>query len=391
MRQVYLLDGCRSPIGRGHPEKGMYRNLRADELISQIIRRLLSRLQLNPERIDDFYLGCVGQHLEQGKNLARLVILLSDLPETIPGVTINRLCASSLSALQMAADSIRSDTNDLVLVGGVEHMGHVPMSAATDYNQKLFANSEFQWTHMGLTAEKLALQYCITREEQDEYTVESNRRYFNFRENGHFGKEVVPVIMEDGATIISDEEPRSSTMETLAGLRTAFKDDGTVTAANSSGVSDGACAAVICNENILKDFPATPLARIVATANIGLDPTMMGLGPVYAIKKLLKKTCLSLEEIDLYEINEAFAVQVLACQRDLGIDSERLNINGGAVALGHPLGMSGLRIAVSLAHSMNAREARYGIASMCVGHGQGVAMLLERGGGTDTRLQGADE
>jgi acetyl-CoA acyltransferase len=391
MRQVYLLDGCRSPIGRGHPEKGMYRNLRADELISQIIRRLLSRLQLDPERIDDFYLGCVGQHLEQGKNLARLVILLSDLPETIPGVTINRLCASSLSALQMAADSIRSDTNDLVLVGGVEHMGHVPMSAATDYNQKLFANSEFQWTHMGLTAEKLALQYCITREEQDEYTVESNRRYFNFRENGHFGKEVVPVIMEDGATIISDEEPRSSTMETLAGLRTAFKDDGTVTAANSSGVSDGACAAVICNENILKDFPATPLARIVATANIGLDPTMMGLGPVYAIKKLLKKTCLSLEEIDLYEINEAFAVQVLACQRDLGIDSERLNINGGAVALGHPLGMSGLRIAVSLAHSMNAREARYGIASMCVGHGQGVAMLLERGGGTDTRLQGADE
>ncbi len=391
MRQVYLLDGCRSPIGRGHPEKGMYRNLRADELVSQIIQRLLSRLQLNPERIDDFYLGCVGQHLEQGKNLARLVILLSGLPETIPGVTINRLCASSLAALQMAADSIRSDTNDLVLVGGVEHMGHVPMSAATDYNQKLFAQSEFQWTNMGLTAEKLALQYCITREEQDEYTVESNRRYFKSRENGHFGKEVVPIIMEDGATINSDEEPRSSTMETLAGLRTAFKDDGTVTAANSSGVSDGACAAVICNEDALKDFPATPLARIVATANIGLDPTMMGLGPVYAIKKLLKKTCLSIEEIDLFEINEAFAVQVLACQRDLGIDSERLNINGGAVALGHPLGMSGLRIAVSLAHSMNAREARYGIASMCVGHGQGVAMLLERGEGADARLQGADE
>jgi acetyl-CoA acyltransferase len=391
MRQVYLLDGCRSPIGRGHPEKGIYRDLRADELMAQIVQRLLFRLQLDPALIDDFYLGCVGQHLEQGKNLARLVILLSGLPETIPGVTINRLCASSLTALQMAADSISSGTNNLLLVAGVEHMGHVPMSAATDYNQKLFAQSEFQWTNMGLTAEKLAQQYCITREEQDAYTIESNRRYFRFRENGYFDKEVVPVILKDGATIVSDQEPRQSTKETLAGLRTAFKDDGTVTAANSSGVSDGACAAVICNESVLKELSASPLARIIATANIGLDPTMMGLGPVYAIRKLLKKTCMTLEEVDLFEINEAFAVQVLACQRELGIDSAGLNVNGGAVALGHPLGMSGLRIAVSLAHSMKARNARYGIASMCVGHGQGVAMLLECGEGSGRGLCEADE
>jgi acetyl-CoA acyltransferase len=391
MRQVFLLDGCRSPIGRGHSEKGMYRDLRADDLMAQVIRRLILRLQLDPVQIDDFYLGCVGQHLEQGKNLARLVILLSDLPETIPGVTINRLCASSLSALQMASDSIRSDTNNLVLVGGVEHMGHVPMGAATDYNRKLFAQSDFQWTNMGLTAEKLAAQYCITRDEQDAFTVESNRRYFKFRDNGHFSKEVVPIKMKDGTTIISDEEPRQSTKETLLGLRSAFKDDGTVTAANSSGVSDGACAAVICSEGMLKNIPARPLARIITTANIGLDPTMMGLGPVYAIRKLLKKTCLSLEEIDLFEINEAFAVQVLACQRELEINPDRLNVNGGAVALGHPLGMSGLRIAVSLAHSMKARNSRYGIASMCVGHGQGVAMLLERGEGANPRLLGADE
>jgi acetyl-CoA acyltransferase len=386
-----MLDGCRSPIGRGHSEKGMYRDLRADDLMAQVIQRLLFRLQLDPAQIDDFYLGCVGQHLEQGKNLARLVVLLSGLPETIPGVTINRLCASSLTALQMAADSIRSNTNDLVLVGGVEHMGHIPMSAATDYNQKLFANSEFQWTNMGLTAEKLARQYCITRDEQDEYTIESNRRYFKSRENGHFDKEVVPIIMKDDTTINADQEPRSSTKETLAGLRTAFKDDGTVTAANSSGVSDGACAAVICNKDLLRDFSVSPLARIISTVNIGLDPTMMGLGPVYAIRKLLKKTCLTIEEVDLVEINEAFAVQVLACQRELGIDSERLNVNGGAVALGHPLGMSGLRIAISLAHSMEASKARYGIASMCVGHGQGVAMLLECGEGSGQGLCEADE
>lgn len=391
MRQVFLLDGCRSPIGRGHSEKGMYSGLRADELLAQVIQRLLARQGLDPGRIDDFYLGCVGQHLEQGKNLARLAILLAGLPETIPGVTINRLCASSLTALQMAADSVLAGTNDLVLVGGVEHMGHVPMAAALDYNPRLFARSEFQWTNMGLTAEKLASLYCISRAEQDEFTIASNRRYFKSRENGHFTSEVVPVLAKDGRMITSDEEPRLSTMETLASLRAAFKDDGTVTAANSSGVSDGACMAAICADNMLNDLPHDPLARIVATATIGLDPTMMGLGPVYAIRKLLKKNGLSLEDIDLFEINEAFAVQVLACQKELKLDPERINIHGGAVALGHPLGMSGLRIAVSLAHTMKSNGARRGIASMCVGHGQGVAMLLERGEYPQSTLREADE
>ncbi len=378
MNRVYLVDGCRSPIGRGHPEKGIFRGLRADELAVQTLRALLDRVRVDPTEIDDFYLGCVGQHGEQGKNLARLVILLAGLPRSLPGVTVNRLCASSLTALQMASDSIRSGSNRLMLVGGVEHMGHVPMTAAVDYNPNLFAQAEFQWTNMGLTAEKLATIHTITRKEQDGYAAESNRRYFRARESGQFAREVVPVRLTNGATVVSDEEPRESTMEQLAALRTAFKESGTVTAANSSGVADGACMALLCGSELVPKLGVRPLVRVEATVNVGLDPTIMGLGPVYAIRKLLEKTNLQLSDIDLFEINEAFAVQALVCQKELGIISEQLNIHGGAVALGHPLGMSGLRIAVSLAHTMSAHGARRGIASMCVGHGQGVAMLLER-------------
>lgn len=378
MKPVYLVDGCRSPIGRGHPEKGMYRDLRADELAVQTMQALLDRLDLDPAAIDDFYLGCVGQHQEQGKNLARLVLLLAGLPETIPGVTINRLCASSLSALQLAVDSIRAGTNRLVLVGGVEHMGHVSMTAALNYHGDLFKEAEFQWTNMGLTAEKLARDFGISRREQDAFTRESNRRYFQALEEGFFSREMVPVRVPGDTTVAADQEPRLSSLDALAGLRPVFQEDGTVTAANASGVSDGACMAVVCGGEELPRLKREPLAEIPATANVGLDPATMGLGPVPAIRKLLDQTGLSLDDIDLFEINEAFAVQMLACLRELGLGSERVNLHGGAVALGHPLGMSGLRLAVTLAHSLAERDARRGIAAMCVGHGQGVAMLLER-------------
>ena len=377
-KPVYLIDGCRSPIGRGHPEKGMYRDIRADELAVQTLKSLINRVKLKLYLIDDFYLGCVGQHLEQGKNLARLVLLLADFPNTIPGVTINRLCASSFTALQMAADSIRAGTNSLVLTGGVEHLGHVPMTATLDYHPDLFKNSEFQWTNMGLTAEKLAQKYNISRREQDEYTFESNRRHFQARESGFFEKEIIPILTRDNKLLKDDEEPRMSTMEQLDSLKTPFKEGGTVTAASSSGLSDGACMAIVCDEENLKEFNQKPLVKILTTVNVGLDPTVMGLGPVYAIRKLLDRSGLTLDVIDLFEINEAFAVQILACQRELCIDKDRLNIHGGAVALGHPLGMSGLRVVITLAHSMVDQNVRYGIASLCVGHGQGVAMLLER-------------
>lgn len=375
---VYLLDGCRSPIGRGHPEKGMYRNLRVEDLAVHTLKALIARNRLDPEQVDDFYLGCVDQLLEQGKNLARLISLLAGLPRRVPGLTINRLCASGLTALQLAADGIRAGSGRLFLVGGVEHMGRVPMTAALDYHPALLAGSEFPWTNMGLTAEKLALDFGISRREQDEYAIESNRRHFHARGAGFFDAEIVPIPLPDGRTAIQDEGPRLSSLETLSTLKAAFKENGTVTAANSSGISDGACMAIVCDEQTLDRCPRPPLARILSTANIGLDPEVMGLGPVPSIRKLLAKEALNMEDIGLFEINEAFASQVIACRRELGIAADRLNVNGGAVALGHPLGMSGLRLAVTLAFAMQSRDVRYGIASLCVGHGQGVAMLLEK-------------
>ncbi len=377
MKQVFLIDGCRSPIGRGHPEKGIFSNIRADELSVQVLQSLIERTKLNSELIDDFYLGCVGQHLEQGKNLARLILLLGGFPDTIPGVTINRLCASSLTALQMATDSIKTGINNQMLVGGVEHLGHVPMTAALGYHPELFNGYDIQWTNMGLTAEKLSEDYIISKEKQDLFTIESNRRYFAAKEAGFFDKEIIAVSLPGGQRITDDQEPRLSTLESLAGLRTVFKENGTITAANSSGISDGACMAWIGDQTIVDRYGGKPLVEIGQTVNVGLNPETMGLGPVFAIRKLLDKTGLSLGDIDLFEINEAFAVQVLACQQELQIPDDKLNIHGGAVALGHPLGMSGLRIAVTLAHSMKKNHSQYGIASLCVGHGQGVAMLLK--------------
>lgn len=379
INDVYILDGCRTPIGRGHPEKGIYKDVRADQLAVQTLVALLSRNRFDQSLIDDFYLGCVGQHLEQGKNLARLVLLLAGLPQTIPGATINRLCASSFSALQMASDSIKCGTNSVMLVSGVEHLGHVPMTAGLDYNPDLFEGYDFKWSNMGLTAEKLAVDFNIDRTEQDKFTIESNRRYFESLESGFYDNELIPIKLPDGSIAEKDQEPRLATIEKLGELKTPFKEDGTVTAANSSGISDGACAAIVCSEAKLSLFDKKPLAKIIGVANIGLEPDLMGLGPVGAIRKLLRQNYVPIEEIDLFEINEAFAVQVLACQKELNIPPEKLNVHGGAVALGHPLGMSGLRIVVTLAHSMAEKNARYGVASMCVGHGQGVAMLLERG------------
>ena len=268
MNSVFLIDGCRSPIGRGHVEKGMYRDIRADELCVQVLQALIDRTQLDPKQIDDFYLGCVGQHLEQGKNLARLIILLAKLPKTIPGVTVNRLCSSSLTALQMAADSIRSDTNQQMLVGGIEHMGHVSITAALDYHPDLFNNYDFQWTNMGLTAEKLSEDFEIFKEDQDRFTMDSNQRYFDARETGFFDREIVPVTVADGQTTDEDQEPRLSTLESLAGLQTVFKEDGTITAANSSGISDGACMAWVGNESAVKQYGREPLAEIELTVNV---------------------------------------------------------------------------------------------------------------------------
>jgi acetyl-CoA acyltransferase len=376
-QDVYLIDGCRSPIGLGHPEKGIYRDLRADELAAQVLLALLDRNKIDPATINDFYLGCVGQHLEQGKNLARLILLLAGLPHTIPGVTINRLCASSLTALQMAANSLRAGEASLLLVGGVEHMGHVPMAAATDYHPRLFESSPFAWNNMGLTAELLAEKYGISRQDQDDYTAESNRRYFAAEADGQFSWERVPITVADGEQILTDQQPRRSSPETLAALKPAFTKEGTVTAANASGLGDGAVMALVGSRETVDHLGKPPLAMIGPAVTVGVKPERMGLGPVPAIRRLLEETGLAMDDIDLLEINEAFATQVLVCQSELDIAADRLNVRGGAVALGHPLGMTGLRLAVTLAYSMRDHNAKRGIAAMCVGHGQGVAILLE--------------
>ncbi len=374
---VYLIDGCRSPIGLGHPEKGIYRDLRADELAAQVLLALLERNRVDPAAINDFYLGCVGQHLEQGKNLARLILLLAGLPPTIPGVTINRLCASSLTSLQLAANTLRAGVASLLLVGGVEHMGHVPMTAATDYHPRLFESSPFAWNNMGLTAELLAEEYGISRQDQDEYTAESNQRYFEADAKGHFNQERIPITSPGSKQILTDQQPRQSSPETLAALKPAFTKAGTVTAANASGLGDGAVMALVGSREAVDNQDEPPLALIGPSVTVGVEPERMGLGPVPAIRRLLEETGLAMDDIDLFEINEAFAAQVLVCQRELEIAADRLNVRGGAVALGHPLGMTGLRLAVTLAYSMKDRNAKRGIAAMCVGHGQGVAMLLE--------------
>ncbi len=377
-KPVYLMDGCRSAIGRGHPEKGILASIRADELMVQILHSLIRRRGIDVSQIDDFFLGCVGQHREQGKNLARLILLLAGLPATIPGVTINRLCASSLTALALAADTIRAETNRIVLVGGVEHLGHVPMSAAVDYHPALFENYPFQWTNMGLTAEKLSIDFGISRAEQDDFTIQSNDRYFKAKATGFFKDEIVQITLSDGTTVQDDQEPRRSTPEQLASLKSVFDEAGTITAANSSGISDGGCISLIGDQSALDKFTWKPLAKIDRTVTIGLSPDEMGLGPVHAIQKLLRLTGLSVSDIGLFEINEAFAVQTLVCRNELGIDPEKLNIHGGAVAMGHPLGMTGIRLALTLARSMTLVNVEYGIASLCVGHGQGIAMLLRR-------------
>ncbi len=374
---AYLVDGCRTPIGSAHPEKGAFRHVRADELTVRVLQALRVRMNFDPADIDDFYLGCVGQHLEQGKNLARLSLLLAGWPNTVPANTINRLCGSSFSAVQFAADAIRSGRISLALAGGVEHMTHVPITAALDYHTDLFMNSDFQWTNMGLTAEKLAVDYDISRTEQDQFTIESNDRYFSALEREFYDDEVIPVETPDGM-VTRDQQPRQSTLEKLATLKTPFKEDGTVTAANASGIGDGAAMTLIASGVEVEKRGLKPLAKIIDGVSVGLNPEVMGLGPVPAIQKLLERNQLSLEQIDAFEINEAFAVQVMACLRDLDLTMNKVNMHGGAVALGHPLGMSGARIILTLARTLAHIDGHLGIASMCVGHGQGVAMLLER-------------
>ncbi len=378
---VYLVEAKRTAIGRAHPDKGLFRDVRADEMLAALMRGMLDGMAagdaLTPA-IDDIYIGCVGQHLEQGKNIARLSSLLAGLPAAVPGVTINRLCASSLQAFNFAASTISSGNAELLLAGGVEHMGHVPMVAALDYNQQLLERYEFPFTNMGLTAEKVAQVYGVSRAEQDAFAVESHRKAVAAQQVGHFAREIIP-IAAGAALVEQDQSPRPGTNSAgLAELKSIFMENGTVTAGNSSPLNDGASLTLLASEAACEQLSLQRRARVVDFAVVGLDPCQMGMGPVPAIRKLLEKTELRLEEIDLFELNEAFASQAVACINELELSLQKVNPWGGATSLGHPLGCTGTRLITTLLNGLESSDSRYGIASLCIGHGQGMATLIER-------------
>jgi acetyl-CoA acyltransferase len=329
-------------------------------------------------------LGNTQQTLEQGLNVARIVALMSGLPAETGGATINRLCGSSLQALNQAAHAIQSDAEDVHIVGGLEHMQHIPMEYNFDANPKLFARTSKGALHMGITAEFLAQTMGITREEQDQFALSSHQKAHAAHENGEFKREIIPFYGrdEEGNRFLAtgDQCVRADTsLEQLAALKPAFMPGmGTITAGNSSPLNDGASAMLVMSEEKARELGLKPIARVVATAVAGVEPSVMGTGPVPATKKALQRAGLALDEIDLVEINEAFAAQALACAKLMELDESKLNVRGGAIAIGHPLGASGARIATTLIHALHDRGKKYGLATMCIGIGQGIATIFER-------------
>jgi acetyl-CoA acyltransferase len=384
MRRAVIIDCVRTPIGRAHPERGLFRDVRSDDLAVSCVQALIKRTKIDPAQIEDVLLGCTQQAAEQGLNVARGVALMAGLPVAAGGTTINRLCGSSLQALNQAAHAIQSSAEDVQIVGGLEHMHHLPMDFQFDPNFKLFAHTSKGALMMGVTAEFLAQTQGISRGDQDAFAHQSHMLAAEAHASGQFAREIAPVYGrdEEGNRILAtmDQCVRTdSTLEALAALEPAFMPKfGTVTAGNSSPLNDGAAALLVMSEERAKTLRLKPLVRVVATAVAGVEPCVMGTGPVPATQKALARAGLKLADIDLIELNEAFAAQSLACIRMLGMDVAKVNVRGGAIAIGHPLGASGARIATTLIHAMIDRGARYGLATMCIGLGQGIATIFER-------------
>jgi len=404
MKPVYIVDGVRTPIGSFG---GSLAHVRADDLAAHVIAKLLERHpDLDRERIADVMLGCANQAGEDNRNVARMALLLAGLPASVPGETVNRLCASGMSAVANASRAVREGDGDIYVAGGVEQMTRAPYvlsksSQAFARNAELFDTS-LGWRFvnprmrelygvdsMGQTAENVAAEARISRQDQDEFALWSQQKTAASQNRCRFQREIVPVTIpgaaraEPARLFAQDEFPRpESTLEGLGKLKPAFRTDGkgSVTAGNSSGINDGACALLLASEQAVHEFGFSPLARIVATAVAGVEPRIMGLGPVPATQKILAKTKLSLPDMDVIELNEAFAAQVLGCTRRLGLDDQdpRLNPNGGAIALGHPLGMSGARLLLTAAHELKETGKQYALCTMCVGVGQGMATIIAR-------------
>ena len=378
---------CRTAIGRAHPEQGVFRHVRGDELAAAAVRAVVDRSGVDPDSIEDLVLGATQQRGELGGNVARCVALMAGLPLATAGTTINRLCGSSLQALAQAAHAIQAGAADVQVVGGVEHMHHLPMEAAVDIHPRVLARSSRGMLSMGLTTEQLAAKHGISRREQEEYARESHARAAAAAAAGLFDDELVSVIGHDesGSVVEAwrDQSIRSDTsLEAMARLEPVFLPKlGTVTAATSAPLSDGAAALVVMSEAEAGRQGLEPLARILATAVVGVPPAAMGTGPIAAVRRLLGRPAaagISLTDIDLVELNEAFAAQAIHCIRELGLDSGRVNVRGGSLAIGHPLGASGARITTTLLHALRDTRGRLGLATMCIGLGQGIALLFER-------------
>jgi 3-oxoadipyl-CoA thiolase len=398
-RRAAVICALRTPIGR---YGGALSTVRPDDLAAHVIRAVIARTRIDPGLIDDVYLGAANQAGEDNRNVARMATLLAGLPVTVPGSTVNRLCASGLEAINIAARMIEANHGDVFIAGGVESMSRAPLvlskaQAAFDRAQELvdtsigwrFVNPKLAAMHhpysMGETAENVARAHNISREDQDRFALASQHKWAAAHQAGRFADEIVPVEIPQrkGASlsVAVDEHPRpDTTLEQLAKLRPVFTDaqTGTVTAGNSSGVNDGAAALLLVEAGRAAALGLTPIAFVGASASAGVDPAQMGIGPVPATRKALERAGLKLEDIGLFELNEAFAAQSVACIRELGIDESMVNVNGGAIAMGHPLGCSGARIATTLVHEMSRRGVRRGIATLCVGVGQGLATVFER-------------
>lgn len=378
MKEVVIVDGVRTPIGKAGRDKGYYKDVRADDLGVHCVRRILEKNpKLDPAEIEDVVWGCANPREEQGLNIGRMIALLSGLPVEAAGTTVDRQCGSSLQAMNFAAMEIMTGCGEVAIAGGVEQMTHIPMGSGISPSPKLMEMFPQDMFFMGLTAERLAEMYKIKREDADKFALRSNQRAVAARDR--FKQEIAPVKLPDGNTVEVDQCPRAETsLDKLATLQPSFKPGGQVTAGNSSQISDGAAAVLLMSAERAKALGIKPMAKIRAMAVAGVRPEIMGWNPVPSTQKALKRAGLSIKDIDLFEINEAFAAQVLACNTELKIDEEKLDVNGGAVALGHPLGCSGARLIVTLTHEMRRRGARLGLATMCIGIGQGIATVVEQ-------------
>jgi acetyl-CoA acyltransferase len=384
MKSAVVIDCVRTPIGRAHKERGWFRDVRSDDLAAACVRALVERTGIDPAQIEDVVLGNTQQTGEQGLNAARSIALMAGLPVACGGTTVNRLCGSSLQALNQAAHAIAAGYEDVQIVGGLEHMQHLPMDHGLDLNPKLFQRTSKAALMMGVTAEFLAQTQDISRADQDAFALASHQKAAAAHAQGHFAREIVPIYArdEEGRRFLAtgDQCVRpDTTLEALAALEPAFMPKvGTVTAGNSSPLNDGASALLVMSEDKAKSLGLAPLVRIRATAIAGVEPCVMGTGPVPAVQKVLQRAGLSLGDIDLIELNEAFAAQALACIRMLNLDEAKVNVRGGAIAIGHPLGASGARISTTLINAMRDRGASLGLATMCIGLGQGIATVFER-------------